>query len=200
MAEELQGLLNRINEEGIKKAETEKADIIKNAQKEAEDIVQGAKEEADSILKKASEDAKKNEERAKSSIKQAARDIIIELNSTLQERMRNCIKDLISEALTPELMGEIIKKMSEHYIETSGKEASMKLIFPQKELNEIVDKLKKSFLDSFEEKPEVFTGHDFATGMKIGFKGSDVFFDFSDEALTDIVCEYVGPRLASVIK
>ena len=46
MAEELQGLLNRIQTEGIEKAEAEKAEIIGNAKAEAAKIIEIAKEEA----------------------------------------------------------------------------------------------------------------------------------------------------------
>ena len=200
MAEELQGLLNRINEEGVKKAEAEKAEILNKANADADSILKKAKKDADSIIKKSQDAAKMNEERAKSTIQQAARDIVIELNTSLQERMRNCIKDLVADAMSPKLMGDVIKSLSEHYIKTDGKEVAMNVIFPQKNLNEIQDKLKRTFTESFKESPEVFAGHDFAAGMKVGFKGSDVFFDFSDEALTDIICEYIGPRLAASLK
>ena len=200
MAEELQGLLNRINKEGIKKAESVKADILSKAEKDADTIVKKAKQEANAIIKKAKGNAAKNEERAKATIQQAARDIIIELNTSLQERMSECAKDLVSEAMTPTLMGEVISKLADQYIKNTGKDTALNLIFPQKNLNVIVDKLKKSLFNSFKEKPEIFQGLDFAAGMKVGFKGSDVYFDFSDEALTEIVCEYIGPRLASVLK
>jgi V/A-type H+/Na+-transporting ATPase subunit E len=200
MSEELQGLLDRINKEGIEKAEANKSEIISSANKEAEKIIRTAKKKADDIVKKSQAEAKKNEERAKATIQQAARDIIIELNTSLQTRMESCIKDLVTEAMTPELMGGIIQKMSEHYIKNSGKTVDLKVIFPQKSLNEIIDKLKKTFATSFKEKPEVFASHDFASGMQVGFKGSDVFFDFSDQALTEIICEYIGPRLATVLK
>jgi V/A-type H+/Na+-transporting ATPase subunit E len=200
MAEELQGLLDRINKEGIKKAESEKADILKNAQKEADTIIKKAKTEADTIIKKSLESAEKNEQRAKSTIQQAARDIIIELNTSLQKRMSHCVMDLVSEAMTPELMGELISKLSDQYIKNTGKDVALNLILPQKNLNVVVDKLKKSLFNSFKEKPEIFQGLDFAAGIKMGFKGSDVYYDFSDEALTEIVCEYIGPRLASILK
>jgi V/A-type H+/Na+-transporting ATPase subunit E len=200
MAEELQGLLDRINEEGIKKAESEKANIVNAAKQEADNIIKRAKIEAEQIIKKSNESASKNEERAKATIQQAARDIIIELNLSLQKRMHNCVKDLVTDAMTPKLMGDIISKLSDQYIKTSGKEAALNLVFPQKNLNDIVDRLKKTLINSFKETPEIFPGHDFTAGMKVGIKGSDVYLDFSDEALTEMICEYIGPRLTSALK
>lgn len=200
MSEELQGLLDKINKEGIAKAEEQQNEIISKANKEAEKIIKNAKAKADEIIKKSENEANKNQERANATIKQAARDIIIELNTSLQSRMEECVKDLVADAMTPELMGDIIKKMAEEYIKGSKDTTSLKLIFPQKTLNETVDRLKKTFSESFKEKPEIFAGYDFAAGLKVGFKGSDVFFDFSDEALTEMICEYIGPRLAAVLK
>ena len=43
-------------------------------------------------------------------------------------------------------------------------------------------------------------GRGFSAGLKIGFQGGDVFFDFSDDALAEIICEFVGPKLAAVLK
>ena len=43
-------------------------------------------------------------------------------------------------------------------------------------------------------------GRGFAAGFKIGFNDSEVFLDFSDEALAEVICEFVGPKLAAVIK
>ena len=75
MAEELQGLLNRIQTEGIEKAEAEKAEIIGNAKAEAAKIIEKAKEEAASIVKKANEEAEISVSKGNAAIRQAARDM-----------------------------------------------------------------------------------------------------------------------------
>ena len=46
MAEDLQGLLDKIQQDGLKKAETERAEIIAAAKEEAKAIVEKAKAEA----------------------------------------------------------------------------------------------------------------------------------------------------------
>jgi hypothetical protein len=35
--------------------------------------------------------------------------------------------------------------------------------------------------------------------LKIGFKGSDVFFDFSDDAISDLICQFIGPKLTAML-
>ena len=199
MAEELQGLLDRIHKDGIQKAETEKKNLIAEANKEADAIVKKAKTEADNIIKKAKANATKEDEKAKASIQQSARDIIITLKAELLTRLNSCVKDLVSDAMTPALMSDIIAKMTDTFAKTSGAKADLTLIFSAKDLDKMTQHFKKNLADNLQKQPEIFQGHDFSGGLQIGFKGSDVFLDFSDNALTDIISGYVGTRLAAIL-
>ena len=201
MSEELQSLLEKIKEDGVKQAESEKDKIISSAKSEAEKIIADAKKKADEIVKKSEQDAARNEERAANTIRQAARDIIIALNAELQERLKAVVRECVGKAMTPELMGKLILEMQKHYMEKAGdKEPSLDLLLHEKDLAEIEKLVKGSLAADLKNKPEISIGHDFAAGLKIGFKGDDLFFDFSDDALAEIICGYVGPRLAAIIQ
>ena len=199
MAEELQGLLDRIHKEGIQKAETEKKELITQAQKEADAILKKADTDAKMMVKKAQEKAKKEEEKAKASIQQAARDIVITLKTELLERLNRCVQDLTAKAMTPELMSDITGKMADSFAKSSGKEAELSLIFSSKDLDKMTEHFKVNLADSLKKQPEILKSSDFSAGLQIGFKGSDVFLDFSDEALTEIISGYVGSKLAAIL-
>ena len=70
MAEELQSLLDKINAEGVLKAEAEAARIIENAKKQAQDIRNEAEAAAAATMKNANEQAAALESRAEAAIKQ----------------------------------------------------------------------------------------------------------------------------------
>ena len=199
MAEELQGLLDRIHKEGIQKAETEKKELIEKAKKEADAILKKAETDAKMMVKKAQEKAKKEETKAKASIQQAARDIVITLKTELLERLNSCIQDLTTKAMTPELMSEIIAKMADSFAKSTAKEAELSLIFASKDLEKMTEHFKVNLADSLKKQPEILKSSDFSAGLQIGFKGSDVFLDFSDEALTEIISGYVGSKLAAIL-
>ena len=59
--------------------------------------------------------------------------------------------------------------------------------------------LKTNLANNLKKQPEIFEGLDFTGGLKIGFKESDVFLDFTDKALNEIISGYVGPRLATML-
>lgn len=198
MAEDLQGLLDRIQNDGLQKAETEREKIIADAKAEAEKIIADAKEKADAMMKDAKAKADDDIKRGEITIRQAARDIIIALKGELQERLHRITKENVAEAMTPQLMAQLVAAMADAYAKESAE--GLELILSRQELEALEYGLKASLREDLAAKSELSLGHDFSAGLKIGFKGSDVFLDFSDEALADVICEFVGPKLAAVLK
>ena len=194
MAEDLQGLLNRIQNDGIRKAEAEREKMLTDARNQAEKIIADAKTEADSLLKKAQTDAAAERERAEKTIRQAARDVLIGLNEDLKARLRRIAKEAAGEAMTPDLIKDVILKMAAAY--AGGGVSDLELILPAKEAESLKNALMLALVADFKSTPDV----SFAAGLKIGFAGQDDFQDFSDEALADVICEFVGPKLAAVLK
>ncbi len=201
MAEELQGLLDRIQTEGIEKAEAEKATILGNAKAEAAKIIEKAKEEAATIVKKANEEAEISVNKGNAAIRQAARDVLIALRADIEARLKALVTESIGQAMTPDVMGKIILEMVKAYREKNPTgDATVELLLPQSEAGQMAELLKGSLLANLRANPVIRINADAASGLQIGFKDSDVFLDFTDEALSDVICAYVGPKLAAALK
>jgi V/A-type H+-transporting ATPase subunit E len=192
--------LEKINEEGVKKAEETKNKIISDAGLEAEKIISDAKTKADEIVRKAQIDADTVKSRGEAAVRQAVRDIIITLQGEILNRFKSVVKEATADAMTTDLMGEIILEMVKNYnLKNPSGEADIELILAQKDIDSMEKLFKTSLVNSLKKNPHISLGQNFAAGVKISFKGDDVFFDFSDEAISDMICAYVGPRLAAVI-
>ncbi|MCF6176939.1 MAG: hypothetical protein L3J71_14360 [Victivallaceae bacterium] len=199
MAEELQGLLEKIHDEGIKKADAEKDQIIADANEQAKKIILEAENKAAGLIGSAEKDAAVSEKRAAATIKQAARDIVLALNAELLERLNMVVKSSIGETMTPEFMGKIILEMVGKF-EPGIVETGIDLMVSPGDLGKMEELMKSSLTKNLKQEPELFSGHDFSSGLKLGFKNSDIFFDVSDEVLAEMICAYVGPRLGAVLK
>ncbi len=201
MADELQSLLERIQSEGVKKADDQKEQILAAAKAEAEGIVAKAKEEAEALKKSAEEAASKSEARAKSAIQQASRDIVLALKSDLLARLETVVKECSGAAMTPELMKKFIDDMVSAYkAKGADVDAGVEILLNQKDAEEMANLLKGGLLSKLKAAPAISISKDFAAGIQIGFKGEEVFLDLSDDALTDLVCAYVGPKLSALIQ
>ena len=198
MSEELQGLLNKIQAEGLEKAETERARLVAEAKAQAETILAEAKAQADKIRKDAEADAEASRKKADAAVRQAARDVIISLKDDLQEKLRAVVREASAQAMTTEAMAGLIAKIAEQFAQNAASGAEV--ILPAREREEAAMKLIGCLPDVLKKNASVQLGRGFAAGFKIGFNNSEVFLDFSDEALTEVICEFVGPKLAAVIK
>ncbi len=194
MAEDLQGLLDRIQNDGIKKAEMERDSILADAKAQAEKIVADAKAQAEKIVADAKTQAQDDEKRAAKNIRQAARDTLNTFKADLLARLQRVTKDMAGQAMTPALMADIIRTMAAAYAQKS--DAGLEVLLPEKDAAALEAGLKAALLNNI--KVEAASG--FSAGLKIGFNGSDEYLDFSDEALTDVICEFVGPKLAAILK
>jgi len=200
MPEELQSLLEKINEEGVKKGEETKNRIISDAGIEAGKIISDARAKADDIVKRAQTDADTVKSRGEAAVRQAVRDIVITLQGEILDRFKSVVKESTADAMTPDLMGKIILEMVKNYnAKNPSGEADIELILAKKDIDAMEKLFKTSLVNSLKKNPSISLGQNFAAGVKISFKGEDVFFDFSDEAISDMICAYVGPRLAAVI-
>ena len=100
--------------------------------------------------------------------------------------------------MTPEAMAGLIAKIAAQFASSAASGAE--IILPAREREEAAQKLIGCLPDVLKKNSTVQLGRGFAAGFKIGFTDSEVFLDFSDEALADVICEFVGPKLAAVIK
>ncbi len=197
MSEELQGLLNRIQSDGLKKAEAQRDEILAAAREEAAKIVAAAKEEAAQIRMDAEKDADISRTKAEAAIRQAVRDVLISLKADLQQNLRNVVCSTVGAAMTPAEMAALINRLADTFRANAVSGAEIEIPVREKA---IADQLLASLQASLRAKAQIHLGRGFASGFKLGFTDSDVFLDFSDEALADVICDYVGPKLAAIIK
>lgn len=198
MAEELQNLLEKIQRNGIEKAAAERDEILKQAKAEAEALLAGAKAEADRMRSDAQRDADALKKRAESAIRQAARDILLDLNVELKKRVEAITRTRLDEALSADFMAEIVSGIAQSVLANNAESDLAVMVSPAK-CDELVKKLTAAVGADLVEKVTIFPNSAAGRGLKISVNGDQVFFDFSDAALTEMVCAYAGSRVAAVI-
>lgn len=200
MAEDVQGLLDKIHQDGIAKAQQEKELIITAAKKEAEQMVAEAKAQAEDLKKKARTEAAAEQEKANAAIRQAARDAVIALKADLLAKLKSVVHSCIGEAMTPEIMKQIILTMAQSYGKNANTDGSLEVLISKKEQDQAEAYLKARLLAELKAEPVIELTNEFNSGLQISFRDNDVYFDFSDDALAEVLCRFVGPKLTAVIK
>lgn len=198
MAEELQSLLEKIQNDGIRKAETERDAIIAEAKAKAEEIIKNAEEKAKSLRDAAEAEAALTSQRAESSIRQAARDIVLKLKAELEERLRRTVSASAKAAMTPEFMAELIRELAKDF--AKDPDAKITILSSERDAEALAAAVKDTLGGSFRNTPQIFADAAVKGGMQISFNNDEVFFDFSTEAVTALVGGYAGEKLARILE
>ncbi|MBR2625092.1 MAG: hypothetical protein IKD23_01695 [Lentisphaeria bacterium] len=198
MAEELQSLLDRINQDGVMKAEAKKNEIIADAEKKAAEIINNAKKEAAEIIANAEKEAVSVSKRAAGALEQSRRDILLQLRKELAARLHEAIQDAGAAALAPEFMAELVRELA---LAFSAKPDSVITVRTSVKNAAALDQaLREALADSFTREPKVLAGKEVANGMEVSFDGGKCFYDFTLDAVSDLLDEYIGDKLSAVFK
>ena len=99
MAEELQQLLEKIQHDGVEKANAEAAAILAKAKADAAAVLKDAETKAAALRAQAETDARAFEERARKTISQAARDTVLAVKASLGKLFDKLLAQDVSAAL-----------------------------------------------------------------------------------------------------
>ena len=191
MAEELQQLLEKIQHDGVEKANAEAAAIISKAKAEAEACKKAAAEEAAAATAKAEAEAKAFAERAEKTIQQAARDTIREVKNALDALFENLLAKNVNAALsTP---GEAAKIALDAIRSLNADDAEVAA-------NEkLAAALKAQLAADAAKGVKVVLDPTVGSGFSIRLDGGRVEHDFSEAAISAAIAKRLRPALAALL-
>jgi len=200
MSEKLKELLERINREGLQKAEQNAGAIETKAKSEAEKIINDAKSQARAIVDDARDEAKKTMESSEASIRQAGRDLVLSLKEEIRKIFDKIVSTETKKAISSEEMAAILGRLIERYIEKNGESSDIKVLLKKDDLEKLrqglISRLQQRCKDGIEFRPSP----NINAGFSISFDKGKSYFDFTDEGLVEALCAYLNPELAGLLK
>lgn len=198
MDAQLKELIEKIKSDGVKSAGAEAAQIIAEAEKKAAEIIANATRKAEDTKSKAASDASRSEASGKDALKQAGRNLLIDLRKEVEALFNSLLEEEIRGALTVETVEKSIITVIEKWSDQSA--GDLELLVPEKDLAELEKGLKKKLATQMKEGMEIKPFKDIAGGFRISTKDGSAFYDFSDEELTALYSRYLSPTLFETVK
>ncbi len=200
MAEDLQGLLERINEEGIKKTEAHKDKILADARSQAAKIVADANDEAARIVADAKREQATLVHAGEDKLRQSARDIKISLEAEIKQMLQHLVRRSVTTTMKPDFLAELIIAMAQAYAGQKGAVASADVLIPRARQDELQDYLKAELASHFSKGVTIQPVPGIDAGIQVSFNGESVFHDFTDDAITEMLCAYANPHLVAMLR
>lgn len=199
MAEELQHLIERIQKEGVEKADAQAAKIISQAKEKAAAHVREAEEKAKALIAKGEKDAQAFMERSLRSLEQAARDLLITVGQGVENILADLVAESVDKALTIEVLEQMLVKMAEGYAARQGEEGRIEMLVSSQDQQALV----KFFADRYKERlvggVKLHVDNDIFKGFKVSFVKGHVQHDFTREAIAESLVNFLRPQLAEIV-
>lgn len=200
MPEELQSLLERIQKEGIDKAQAEAERIMAAARAQAAQIVGEAERKAQAALEKAKQDGEVFAERGRKAVEQAARDIVITVHEAVQASFRNLVGREVREALGADTVKQLLGKVVEAYCGGTAKGAGAEALVKPAQQKEILDYFAARYAQELRSGLEIKADESVVSGFKVRFADQNLEIGFTGEAITEALCRFLRPQLAEIVK
>jgi V/A-type H+-transporting ATPase subunit E len=197
MEAQLQELINKIQDEGVKEAERKAAAIVKEAEAKAEALLSQAKKEAAQTIADAQRRAEQAETRGREALKQAARDLVLKLRETIQKLFDNLLKHDIKTALEGNLLEELALKVISAW--TPGEDHPLELKLPAESTDRLKNHLAAMLAQELKKGIVITPVDSIDAGFRIGEKNGTMEFDLTDAGLAEILAVFVNPLLAGLI-
>ena len=198
MAEELKGLIEKIQEEGVRTAEEKARAIEAQARKKAEEIIAKAEREAENIAARTEANVSRMEKSSKDSLKQAGRDLIIALRKEINAMLERLIVSQVHKVLASDELSKILQAIVKEY--RAGEKEGIVISLRKEDL----EKLERNFLSKLKEETKkgitLKAAENIRGGFTISYDSVKSYYDFTDKALAEHIALSLKPKLAEMLK
>jgi len=199
MEMQLQELIDRIKKEGVDSAETEAQAIIEAAKAEAEKIVSDAKAQAEKIMADAKAENEKTVKSGEDAIRQAGRNVLISFRESVARELKIIAGENVNAVYSSDQFAGLIVNVVESWAQKpEGEELTVILNSAD------IEKLESTLLSAL--KARMLTGvtlkanDNFDGGFRVSVKDSGAYYDYSAEAVVEMLSNYLSPRVRELLK
>ena len=199
MEVQLQELIEQIKNDGVVAAEAEAKSIIDAAKADALRIVADARAEADKIIANAKAETERMTKASEDAIRQAGRNLLISFRESVTRELNIIAGENVAAVYSSESLAQLIINIVECWANKPDSE-DIAVVLNSKEL----ERLEKTLLAAFKEKAlkgiTLKANDNFDGGFRISVNNGSAYYDYSTEAVVDMLSNYLSPKVTELLK
>lgn len=196
---QLQELIDQIKKDGVDAAEAEATSIVDCAKAEAEKIIADAKAQAEKILA----DAKaENERMVKSSddaIRQSGRNLLIAFRESVTKELNAIVGDAVNAVYSADSLTKLVADVVEGWAKNPDAE-DITVILNTEDVKALEEAALASLKDKISKGITLKANDNFDGGFRISVNNGAAYYDYSAEAVVDMMSNYLSPKVTKLLK
>jgi V/A-type H+-transporting ATPase subunit E len=198
----VQELVRRLRDEGVQAGKQEAEQLLKEARDTAAAILAEARADADKILQQASIKNEAEKVHAQESLKIAVRDTEIELQRGLEKAFMSHVTRLVSkEVRDEEFLRHLLLTIVGSAAETIPQDQAVEVLVPDQvfQSEALKNFVRRGTSEMLREGVDLKPSSDLSGGIQVKLAEDDVVFDFSENALADLILKHLLPRYRAIV-
>ena len=196
---QLQELIEQIKRDGVEAAEIQAAEILKAAQAQADQMISEAQAQADAILRNARKETDQMTAAGEEAIRQAGRNLLISFRESVVRELQAITKDNVNGVYSSEDFAKLIVRGVEGWV-IQPDAGDISVILNSKDLMRLEETLLAEFRNRMLTGVTLSASDHFDGGFRISVQNGSAYYDYTTEAVVDMLSNYLSPRITKLLK
>ena len=199
MEVQLQELIEQIKKDGVETAESEAKAIVEAAKSDAEKIIADAGAQADKILSLARTETERITKSSEDAIRQAGRNLLISFKESVTRELRAIVGENVTAVYSSDALASLIVSIIENWANKPEAE-DIAVILNAQDLNKLEETLLAALKEKMLKGITLKANDNFDGGFRIAVNGGSAYYDYSAEAVVDMLSNYLSPKVTELLK
>ncbi len=199
MEMQLQELIDQIRKNGVEAAEAEAARILSGAKEEADRILSEAQAEAAKTVEAAREESDRLTRVGEESLRKAGRNLLLSFRESVCRELSAIVSESVTAAYRGDELATLAAKAVSAFLD-DPENGQIALLLPPADLARLEGTLAAAFKDRLAAGVTLTTDDNCTAGFRVSVEGGQAYYDFSAEAVAEMLCPYLTPRVAALMK
>ncbi len=196
---QLQELIEQIKKDGVDAAETKAESILEAAKAEAEKIIADAKAQAEKMIADAKTENAKTVKSGEDALRQAGRNLLISFRESVTRELKAIVSDNVNAVYSSDAFAKLVVSAVEAW---AGKPEAddISVVLNSSDLEKLEETLLAELKARMLKGVTLKANNNFDGGFRIAVNNGAVYYDYSAEAVTDMLSNYLSPAVTALLK
>lgn len=196
---QLKELIDQIKEDGVKAAETEAESILNAAREEAAKIIADAQSDADRILANAKSENERMVSSSEAAIRNAGRNLLISFRESVAREIKTLTGENVSAAYSSDVFAQLVVNVVESWAKKPEAD-NIAVILNSEDLKSLEGTILAGIKSRMLNGVTLKANDNFDGGFRISVNNGNAYYDYSTEAVVEMISNYLSPRVTELLK
>lgn len=196
---QLQELIEQIKKDGVVAAEQQAAAILQDAKAEAESILSDARAQADRMLLEARTENDRLVKSSEDAIRQAGRNLLLSFRESVTRELDALVKERVASVYSSDDFAQLIMRAVEGWARNPDA-GDLTVLMNSADLDRLEETLLADLKARMLDGVTLKASDRFDGGFRIAMKDGGIYYDFSAEAVVDMLSNYLSPKVTALLK